>query len=137
MPAPFTSFRDRRSSRTQLDHAMSNEPGHMMKYSAIYVDAGMIRKVTFEAENLEEARRLAAKWGFGLEGEAQPEIGRPEERVVNPDAFDSKDSRRKLGGISRTTLYRLLARKKLSRLPDTRKVLVTRASIERYCARAA
>lgn len=116
---------------------MNNESGPMRKYSAIYVDAGMIRKVTFEAENLEEARRLATQWGFGLEGEAQPEIGCPEEKVVHPDAFNSKDSRRKLGDISRTMLYRLLARKILCRLPGTRKILVTRASIERYCARAA
>lgn len=120
------------------NHSQSQqEPGHMTKYSAICADAGLIRRITFEAENLEVARRLATTWGFGLEGEAHPESGRPEEKVVYPDAFNTKDARRKLGGISRTALYRLLVRKILRRLPDTRKVLVTRASIERYCARAA
>lgn len=118
-------------------HPMNNEPQHMKQYSAIRVDAGSIRRITLEAENLEEARRLATQWGFGLEGEVHPEIGCPEEKVVHPDAFNSTDSRRKLGDISRTMLYRLLARKILCRLPGTRKILVTRTSIERYCARAA
>lgn len=120
------------------NHSQSQQaPGHMTKYSAICADAGLIRRITFEAENLEVARRLATTWGFGLEGEAHPESVHPEEKVVYPDAFNTKDARRKLGGISRTALYRLLVRKILRRLPDTRKVLVTRASIERYCARAA
>lgn len=109
----------------------------MNQYRAIYVVAGSIRRITFEAANLEEARRLATTWGFGLEGEAPAEISRRQEKDAAPAAVDARTACRLLGGISRAMLYRHIARKILHRLPDTRKILVTRASIERYCARAA
>ena len=54
-------------------------------------------------------------------------------REVPPVALDVGSACRVLGNISRTTLYRLLVRGRLARLPGTRKVLVTRRSIERFC----
>jgi hypothetical protein len=108
----------------------------MNRFEAIYLVDGSIRRITFEAENTEEAQRLAGTWGFGLVGEAREDSIAPHEKPVDPEAYDSANARQLLGGISRTSLYRLLARGKLSRLPDTRKILVTRASIDRYCARA-
>ncbi len=107
-------------------------------FQAIHVAEGSIRPLSFEAVDLEDARKFAATLGFGLIGEA-PVVANQSNIVAfeRPDAFDVPQARHKLGGISRSTLYRLLKRGKLSRLTDTRKVLITRRSIERYLACAA
>jgi hypothetical protein len=107
------------------------------RYRAIFLVNGSIRKITFEALSMEEASRLAANWGFGLEGE---EAEAPSSLLVSSpakEAFDVTNACQVLGDISRTTLYRLLITGKLERLPATRKVLVTRRSIERFCSMAA
>ena len=109
----------------------------LRRYRAIYVAEASVRNVTFEALSLEEARRLATGWGFGLEGEVTEENSRPQCNAAAPEAFDVTSACRIMGNISRTTLYRLLIRGKLERLPATRKVLVTRRSIERFCSQAA
>lgn len=109
----------------------------MKTYSAIYLVEASIRRIRFEASDPDEARRLATIWGFGLEGEAPEEACPRQCDAAKPEAFGVADSCRILGGICRTSLYRLLARGKLERLPETRKVLVTRRSIERFCDRAA
>lgn len=106
-------------------------------YQALHIADAAIRKVTFEALNLEDARHFATKCGFGLQGEVPPNNG--QSNVVQferADAFDVPQTCHKLG-ISRSSLNRLLKRGILSRLQDTGKVLVTRRSIERYLARAA
>ena len=90
----------------------------------------------FEALGLDEAKRLAAGWGFELEGELTEEFNRPQSVSITPEAFDVPNACRIMGDISRSTLYRLLMRGKLERLPATRKVLVTRRSIERFCSQA-
>jgi hypothetical protein len=108
----------------------------MISYQAIFVTNGMIRRVTFEAMNQEEAQQLAALWGCGLEGEAKQPSKMPIAPTL-PEAYEEPVARQLLGNISRTTLYRLLVRGKLERVKDTRKVLVTRRSIERFCSRAA
>lgn len=84
----------------------------------------------FEAEDAERARAFAARCGAGLYDEAGSP-GSPE--ALRPEAYDEKTARLLLGGISRTTLYRELALRRLDRVPGTRRVLVTRASIERRC----
>lgn len=105
----------------------------MIPFSAIFIKNGNIRRITFEAPNLSEAQSLAAAMGCGLEGAiSAPSINKPHE--VQQKAYDEKTARQMLGGISRTTLYRLLLRGKLERVKDTRKVLVTHRSIERFCA---
>jgi len=116
---------------------MSADDCTLKRYRAVYIVQASIRRMTFEAQSLEEAQRLAAGWGFGLEGEATEEAAADVRRPVAAEAFDVPSACRVLGDISRTTLYRLLVRGKLDRLPATRKVLVTRRSIERYCSKAA
>lgn len=111
----------------------------LKRYRAVYLAAACIRRVTFEAACLEEAQRLATGWGFGLEGETEEEpctVAVPHKSAL-PEAYGVEDACRVMGGISRTTLYRLLVRRKLERVPATRKVLVTRRSIERFCAQGA
>lgn len=112
-------------------------PALKKTFQAIHVAEGSIRPISFEAVDLEDARQFAAKLGFGLIGEA-PVI--PEQANIvafeRADAFDVRQTCQKLN-ISRSTLGRHLERGILSRLPDTRKILVTRRSIERYLARAA
>ena len=115
--------------------AMNGNGSLFRRYRAVYVAASTIRKVTFEACSLDEAQRLATVWGFGLEGEVVGEGDDTQGQAVGPEAFDVTKACRILGDISRTTLYRLLLRGKLERLPATRKVLVTRRSIERFCSR--
>lgn len=110
----------------------------MKRYRGIFLVEASIRRINFEALSLEEAQRLAAGWGFGLEGETLEDAAvETAHRPVAAEAFDVANACRILGGISRTTLYRLLVRGKLERLTATRKVLVTRRSIERFCSKAA
>jgi hypothetical protein len=101
------------------------------KFSGIYIVAGEIRRVVYEAKDLEDARQHAAKWGVGIEGEAIAFPG--DSPPPLPEAYDEKTARYLLGGISRTTLYAELATGRLQRLAGTRRVLVTRRSIERRC----
>jgi len=103
----------------------------LKKFSGIYITAGEIRRVVYEARDLAEARELAAKWGVGIEGEA---VAFPSDSPSPlPEAYDEKTARYLLGGISRTTLYAELATGRLQRMSGTRRVLVTRRSIERRC----
>ncbi len=101
----------------------------LRKFSGIYVADGEIRRVILEARDITEARQLAAKWGIGIEGEAIGFSGECPPPL--PEAYNEKTARYLLGGISRTTLYAELATGRLKRLAGTRRVLVTRQSIER------
>lgn len=104
----------------------------LKKFSGIYVMAGEIRRIVYEAIDITEAKHLALKWGVGVEGEAVTfENGSP---PPLPEAYDEKTARYLLGGISRTTLYAELATGRLQRVSGTRRVLITRRSIERRCA---
>lgn len=103
----------------------------LRKFSGIYVAAGEIRRVVYEAKDILEARQFAERWSVGLEGEAGAFPG--ESSAPLPEAYNEKTARYLLGGISRTTLYAELATGRLQRVPGTRRVLVTRRSIERRC----
>lgn len=109
---------------------MNADPA-LKKFSGIYIAAGEIRRIVYEAKDLAEARELAEKWGVGIEGEAVAFPGGSPAPL--PEAYNEKTARYLLGGISRTTLYGELATGRLQRLPGTRRVLVTRRSIERRC----
>jgi hypothetical protein len=102
----------------------------MKTFTGIYIVGGTVRRITLEAESLEEARSIATGWGVGIESEAEAALSAP---PPVPEAYGEAQARRLLGEISRTTLYRMLVRGDVERLPGTRKVLVTRASIERFC----
>lgn len=99
-----------------------------MQYSAITPIAGEIRRLFFEANDIEEARRIAAGCNAGLEGEAK-QPGLPP-----PIAFKLSEAQQLLGGISKGTIYNWLAVGKLDRVSGTSRVLVTRKSIERVAA---
>ncbi len=105
----------------------------LRKFSGIYVAGGEIRRVVLEARDMAEAKLLAAKWGVGIEGEAVALTGECPPPL--PEAYDEKTARYLLGGISRTTLYAELVTGRLQRLAGTRRVLVTRRSIEQRCGR--
>jgi hypothetical protein len=99
-----------------------------MQYSAITPIAGEIRRLFFEANDIEEARRIAAGCNAGLEGESQ----RPE--VPVPLAYNMAEAQKLLGGISRPTVYAWLKMGRLDRVGGTSKVLITLDSIERAVA---
>jgi hypothetical protein len=101
------------------------------KFSGIYVLAGTIRRVIFEATDAAEALTLATGWNLGLEGEAPAGPDCEGAAAPVPELYDLETSRRLLGGVSRGTIYRWLLIGKLERDPDSRKVLLTRRSIER------
>jgi hypothetical protein len=97
----------------------------MTTYSAVYPVAGALRRMWFEAQDENEARDFCVRCGAGLEGEA----ARKQEKIPTPEYYDAETACRLLGGISRTTLWKELALENLERVPNTRRVLVTRASI--------
>jgi hypothetical protein len=103
--------------------------GTLKTYSAVYLDSGAVRHLWFEAEGPAQAREKCLQWSAGLEGEAN----RPAADSPLPAAYDATTSRRLLGNISRTSLYRMLIRGDLERLPHNRRLLITRSSIERHC----
>lgn len=103
----------------------------MKRFSAVYLAGGSARRMTFEAETIEEARTLAAGWNVGVEGETV-ETGAV--AAALPEAYDLETTRRLLGGIGRSTVFEMLWAGKLERVPHIRRTLVTRRSIERLAA---
>ena len=100
-------------------------------FSAAYVVQGKMRRMFFEAIDDAEAREFCIRWGCGLEGEStRPELG----TKSLPEAYDQQTACRLLGGISKSTLYRELQDGKLERVPGTRRILVTRSSLEARCS---
>jgi hypothetical protein len=102
----------------------------MKRFAALFIFAGGIRRMTFDAIDIKEAETIGLEWGVGVEGEAD-EIG-PVKPIV-PEAFNLEDTRRLLGGIGRTLVYEMLNDGRLERVPQVRRLLVTRKSIVR-CA---
>ena len=101
----------------------------MQIYAAKTILAGEIRRMWFEAPDEAEAKGLAVRFGAGLEGLAsRPEVAKP-----LPEAYDAKTARLMLGGISRTSLYKEIILGRLKRVAGTRRVLITRSSLELRC----
>lgn len=103
----------------------------MKTYRGLYVVAGGIRRLTFEALDVADATAIAARWGVGVEGEANTTL--PQDAVI-PEAYNLATACRLLGGVSRGTIYRWLHLERLERVPDTARVLITRKSLERCAA---
>jgi hypothetical protein len=108
---------------------MNNSPA-LKTFSAVFVVAGASRRTFFDAADESEARATCICWGVGLEGEAKRPGAAPEPL---PEAYDAQTARRLLGGVSRTTLYKEIVLGNLQRVPGTRRVLITRTSIEKRC----
>ena len=111
----------------------------LSKFSALSIASdASIRRVIFEAADVEEARAFAVRHGFGFEGLASTaSISSAGPVRAEPEAYNATQAMRILGGISRTKLYQLRVTGKLKQLPDTRSVMITRKSIEAYLALAA
>ena len=95
-----------------------------MQFSAIIPVDGELRRVWFDADDEDDARRVAVACNAGLEGAAV----RPEPTRV---AYSLQEARELLGGVSRATVYNWVAVGRLERVPNTRRLLVTRQSLER------
>lgn len=104
-------------------------PTTLNVYSALRIEEGMIRRLWFEAPDETAAMNLCSRYGVGYEGPSQPPGS---SAPLTPVAFDGKTTRAMLGGVSASTLYRLLATGQLERVAGTFRVLVTRSSIERF-----
>jgi hypothetical protein len=100
-----------------------------MQYSAVIPVDGELRRIFFDAADVDDARRTAIACNAGLEGEAR----RSEPARI---AYSLQEARELLGGVSRATVYNWVALGRLERVPNTRRLLVTRQSLER-AARAA
>lgn len=103
----------------------------LKRFSAVYLAAGQARRMTFEATDLVDARQQAERWGVGVEGEA---VDAGPVRQTLPEAYDLKTTCALLGGISRMTAYRMTLDGRLDRVPNIRRTLITRRSIERCAA---
>lgn len=108
-------------------------------YSAICVDEGEIRRVWFEAADPDLAHEFCRRKQFGFDAtvNAFPSPAPTGEPVPAAEAYDGNTARRLLGGISVATLYRWLDEGKVDRVPNTRRLLVTRESLERLTRRRA
>lgn len=102
----------------------------MTVFIGAYIYHGQMRELRLEAETIEEARAVAAPWGVAItkEGVWGPAGTIPSE----PFAYDEKTARRLLGGVSTTTLWRWVHQGYLARLPGTKRVLITRESVENW-----
>ena len=105
----------------------------MKTFSGIYVRGGSVRRITLEAETTLEAQEIAAVWNVGIEGETAELTAAAAATAVPPEAYDLVTARRLLGNVCRSTVYNLLAVGDLERVPKTRKVLITRKSLEARC----
>ncbi len=105
----------------------------LFTYSAVFVADGHVRRMTFQARDLAEATAMAARWGVGVEGLAVPAADAPPPPVAVP----LKTARVMLGGVSRGQVYIWLTIGRLARMPDTRRVLITLESIDRFKRKAA
>jgi hypothetical protein len=106
------------------DHKISNT---VPTFAAVFIVAGHTRRMTYQATDLAEATALAAKWGAGVTGEVVEQRG---EALPLPTAYSWREAARQLGGVSRSQIYTWLTQGLLKRLPSTRRVLITRESVE-------
>ncbi len=86
-----------------------------------------IRSIWFSARSDADALEFCSKNGFACIGQASFKPNNNAER----DAFDAKEVMRRLD-VSRSTIYRLVARGELQRLRGVGAVRITRLSLERY-----
>lgn len=96
----------------------------MPHYLASVPVKGRLRRIWFDAEDEEDARVVAQHCHAGLEGPGE----RPKAEQV---AYGLKEARELLGGVSRATIYNWVAIGRLERVPQTRRLLLTRESLER------
>lgn len=88
--------------------------------------------MNFQAKDRQEAQQIALRWQIGVKSEVDPtspQIGEAATKL--PEAYNLKQACLVLGGVSSVTIYRWVIQRKLLRVPGIRKVLITRASIER------
>lgn len=100
----------------------------MTLYTGLYTREGRIHRMTFEAVNDETAASLAREWNVGLEGKT--ELPNVKEPLPLPESYPLEVAQKLLGGVSRSTIYREIHLGLLDRVPNTRRVLITRQSIE-------
>ena len=117
-------------AQANQQHLDSMNANSLPTFSAVYTAGGIIRSMTFQAVDLAEATNFAAKWGVGVTGEIVAHGG--DAPLPPPDAYPWPVAARQLGGVSRSQIYTWLTLGKLDRVPDTRRVLITRLSIERH-----
>jgi len=123
----LTSTRDATANVRQLKS--------LTLFRGSFVSTGEIRRVLFEARDLNEAIELAHSWNVGVEFEVPGGWGGYESKPeAECEAYSLKEACRLLGGVSPITVYRWVVQKKLDRVPATRKVLITRRSIQRLVA---
>lgn len=91
-----------------------------------------IRPIWFRAESAEDARRFCCERGFACMGLA----GSTEASASEPEAYAIDAVMRRLN-LSRSSVYRLLARGELKRLRGVASVRITRRSLEQFIASAA
>ena len=69
-------------------------------------------------------RRAAARKAYGETAESYP-------AETTPLAYDLKEAQKLLGGLGRTSVFRWIKMGRLERIGGTRRVLITRKSVER------
>jgi hypothetical protein len=104
----------------------------MKTFACLRIEGGIVARLWVEAESEASARELCVRCGFGFVGlSEQP---RATAQPV-PEAYEAKTASAILGGLSRSTLYRMVIRGDLDRFPSTKRLLITRSSLERSCGR--
>ena len=101
----------------------------MKTFAGIYIFNGHARRLSFEANDAEEALSIGLKWNVGLEPESVLQAA-PSTALPIPDVYDFATAARLLGNVSRSTIYKWLVLGRLVRIPKSRKILITRQSVE-------
>lgn len=91
------------------------------------VDTDLL-ELSITSPSEDEARRHCSAVGYSFHGSVTPDEDRA--RIPIRFAYNEREARILLGGISRSTLHRELEDGKLKRVPGTTRLLVTHASIE-------
>lgn len=96
----------------------------MREFAAMVPVGGRLVRIHFDAADERDALNVAVACNGGLvPGDFEPRR--------DPVAYDLAQAQQLLGGLSRGTVFAWLAAGRLERVPGTRRVLITRSSLER------
>jgi hypothetical protein len=103
----------------------------MKTFAGNLVLNGHTHLMSFAATNEEQALALGTKYDFAVNGETVPFAAVAVTAEPELPYYNLEDAVKRLGNVTRQTIYKWCVTGRLERIPGTRKILITRASLER------